>query len=100
MTTRKRASDVPTTNVATTLSMETVTLYGVMAYAVTTEPYVTPHYGLNYVDLTEVYRRLDELEAKLDELLRRSGPNADILDDIRKRVNDAIDGIRPPKRKR
>lgn len=98
MSTRKHTNE---THSGTTLSVDTV-VYGVMAYAVTTEPYIAPHYSYNYdVDLTEVYRRLEALEAKLDELLRRSDPNADVLDDIRKRVNDAIDSIRPaPKRKR
>jgi hypothetical protein len=36
---------------------------------------------------------LEEINAKLDELLRRTAPGASVVEEIRRRVNDALDKI-------
>jgi hypothetical protein len=47
---------------------------------------------------TEVQEQLDRIEQKLDELLARSAPEASVVEDIRKRVNDALDAVKGKKR--
>jgi len=47
------------------------------------------------VDVALVDRALlREINSKLDELLRRTSPGADVVEDIRKRVNEALDKLK------
>ncbi len=45
--------------------------------------------------LAAISLRLDRIEAKLDELLRRTAPEASVADEIRRRVNEALDAVKP-----
>lgn len=76
--------------------------YVAMAYAVP-EPAVErdrpwwpyrPQPGVVWSPLSPEDRaRLGRIEEKLDELLRRGAPGADVVEEIRRRVNDALDKI-------
>lgn len=44
--------------------------------------------------LAAISLRLDRIEAKLDELLRRTAPEASVVEEIRRRVNEALDAVK------
>lgn len=84
-------------------TVEAVTVYavqtdGIQVYAAPTSD-VYPPSPVEY-DLSRFWQnpclveRLVRIEEKLDELLRRTAPEASVVEEIRRRVNEALDGVK------